>query len=149
MNAALVALVALLMRVWVSEHGWTSELDDAATYHALLRQAGTVDALPATVAQMVDAHSDALENRPWLRELTADCVQPAHWPADRNWLPVVCVLMVQRAQDALAGKLRDPCKGRADQWRTRKSKALRSAIRRGYKRVGCGKTLNVFLMEPK
>jgi len=146
MNAA---LVALLLRVWVAEHGWSAELDDAATYHVLLRHAGTVEALPATVAQMVDAHSNAIATRPWLAELTADCAQPEHWPANRNWLPVVCVLMVQRAQDALAGKLRDPCHGRADQWRARKSKALRSALKRGYRRVGCGKTVNAFLREPK
>lgn len=146
MNAA---LVALLMRVWVAEHGWTAELDEAATYHVLLRHSnGNVEHLPETIFGMVDAHSNALANRPWLRELDPDCRQPEHWPANREWLPVVCVLMVQRAQDALAGRLRDPCKGRADQWRARKSKALRSALKRGYRRVGCGRTVNAYLKEP-
>ena len=146
MNAA---LVALLMRVFVAEHGWTSELDDAASYHVLLRHAGTVDALPAVVERMVDAHSNALARRPWLAELTPECAKPEHWPANRNWLPVVCVMLVQRAHDALEGKLRDPCHGRADQWRARKSKALRSALKRKYRRVGCGRTVNAYLMEPK
>ena len=147
MNAA---LVALLMRVFVAENGWTSELDDAATYHVLLRAAnGNAEYLPEAIFEMVDSHSNALANRPWLRELDPSCKQPAHWPSNRNWLPVVCVMLVQRAQDALAGKLRDPCNGRADQWRARKSKALRSALRRGYRRVGCGRTVNAYLMEPR
>jgi hypothetical protein len=146
-----LALVALLMRVWVAEAGWTAERDHAAMGYTLLRWVGVRgDDLPAVVHAMVDRHSRALDRHPWLTSLGADCAQPTGWPAKLSWgrhVPL-CIALVRRAEKLLDGTLRDPCHGRADQWRARKSKALRSALRRGYKRVGCGRTVDAYLSEP-
>jgi hypothetical protein len=135
--------------VFVAEAGWSSEADHAAIGHVLLRQAarqGTT--LEVVVAQMVDAHSRANDRHPWLLDLGPDCVVPFGWPESRAWTSVACAALADRAYRLLRGEVRDPCP-RADQWRARRSAALRRAMRRGYVRIGCGRTHNAFLEEPK
>jgi hypothetical protein len=146
------ALIALLMRVWVAEAGWTAERDHAAMGHVLVGWVGQRgDDLPAVVHNMVDRHSLALSRHPWLLALGPDCAQPDGWPPRLSWTShrPLCLALAKRAESMLAGALSDPCHGRADQWRARRSRALRSALRRGYTRVACGRTLDVYLMEPK
>jgi hypothetical protein len=142
-------LVALLMRVFVAEAGWSSEADHAAIGHVLLRQAERQGVtLEVVVQTMVDRHSRALARHPWLLSLGPDCEAPVDWPESRRWLPVSCSLLADRAYRLLRGEVRDPCP-RAQQWRARRSLALRRALRAGYRRIGCGRTENAFLEEPK
>jgi hypothetical protein len=104
--------------------------------------------LEQAVAQMVDRHSNALAQRPWLIGLNPDCHEPAGWPQRRPWVPVLCAALADRAYRMLRGELPNPCHGEAQQWRAKRSRALRSAIKRGYRRIGCGDTVNAFLREP-
>lgn len=139
-------LVALLMRVWVAEAGWTAERDHAIMGHTLLRHAKARGVgLEVIVEEMVDQHSNALKKKPWLLELGPNCLEPTDYP--RAWVPVSCAQLASRAYALLRGELKDPCP-RAQQWRMAKSKALRKALRLGYRRLNCGKTVDVYLMEP-
>ena len=146
-------LIALLMRVWVAEAGWTAPRDHAAINGTLQKWVGVRgDTLQAVVRRMVDNHSGALDRSLWLLDLNSECDEPVGWPQKLRWSKYqpLCFALAHRAERALAGRLPDPCHGKADQWRAKRSKmkALRKALRKGYVRVHCGKTVNAFLKEP-
>lgn len=138
------ATIALLVRMWIAEAGWAREVDHAAQGHIMLRAAEKSD-LQTAVHNMVDRFSFANTRHPWLLEIDSSCRAPVLYPG--TWPLEKCQVLVDRAIALLQGRLADPCHGKAQQWRARKSKALRRALRKGYIRVGCGRTNNAYLAE--
>lgn len=139
-----MTLVALLMRVWVAEAGWSAAADHAAIAAVLLADDR---GLAVAVERRVDVHSRALARHPWLLELDPACAVPVAWerPA-RAWPAGACMELAARGRQALSGRLRARCERLPDGWRAHRSKALGRALRRGCERVWCGRTKNVFLL---
>lgn len=88
------------------------------------------------------------ERRRWITRLTVACTKPEGWHRGswRDNGQRGCFRLVRLIRDFDAGKVKNPCKGEPDQWRSRKfPKLQRAARRKGWRRIGCGRdTLHVF-----
>jgi hypothetical protein len=98
--------------------------------------------------RLVWAYSNAQADHPWIRYLDASCERPdgykGTWPRDK------CLRVVEFIDLFESGKVADPCMGKADGWRSPKSKALRYALSHGFSRVKCrGGTSLAFVKEKK
>lgn len=82
--------------------------------------------------------------RPWLEGIDTGCKKPDGFPGWLNWRvhQLGCTALVRLVRDHRAGKLKDPCRGRPNNWRAR-GRPSRKA-KRMYYHVGCGRTLHNF-----
>jgi len=138
-----------LLRVLVAESRWNTTRSHAAMLHVLRRFAIRHD-LTATGAadRLVWAYSNAQADHPWIRYLSGSCERPDYykgtWPRDK------CLRVVDFIDSFESGRVADPCAGQASGWRSPKSKALRYALRHGYRRVRCvGGTTLAFVKEAR
>ena len=144
-RAAAQSPETVLVRVWVAEVRWTSERAQAGMAHVLERWAtGKRTELAAAADALVWAHSNPPS---WIRQLEPGCAQPRGWPRRWRWSrhEGLCLALYERAGAFLAGAVADPCRGKADGWRS-PGKATRRALRRGYRRVWCGRVPVVFVV---
>ena len=142
-----VVLITCLLQVFVSEAGWNNPRSHAAMGHVLLRNADKNErSICDSADRIVWAYSNAQADHPWVRYLNASCERPDYYRG--VWDTQRCVMLVKRAESFLKGRVGDPCQGRADGWRSPKSRALRYALRHGYRRVKCiGGTTLAFVEE--
>lgn len=134
----------------IGEAGWMAKRDHAAMLHAihlLQRRKGDRSVLDTLGADIPERAAKYLR-RPWLGELDTGCLRPPSFPAHLNWEGVhqyLCVKVVARVRLYLRGKLRNPCRGTPDQWRARgRPKLLKRIRRKGWARIGCGRTLQAY-----
>lgn len=131
-------VVGKRLRLIVGEAGFGGEVDHAAMLHAFERLAARVgDYGRALLNHIPWWRQGAPPNKPWVAHLTTACDEPEGWPTRLDWTVhrVLCFQAVRRVRDYLAGKLKDPCRGRPDQWRAR-GKPSRKA-RRKWAQIGC------------
>ncbi len=150
-----ISLTDLRLQMLVAEAGFGRHPDHAAFLHAMDRLAKLGG---RTVEAAIRKHISEFAfgwkpGREWIGNLTQACLEPAGWPKRRSWSGGSmhgCVRLVAMVRLHARGKLKDPCRGRPNQWRSRKAKkAIRAALRRGMRRIGCGAdTLHVFLRLP-
>jgi len=145
-------LVALLMRVFWGEARWESAPDHVAIGSILVAKSERRGVtLQEVVRVEIDKWSHATDHHPWLLALGSDCTRPQGWSERKEWPEDKCLKLAARARMVLRGAARHPCPT-ATGWRApqrQNPKALRRALRKGYQRVYCGRTVNVFLREPK
>lgn len=143
-------LTTMRLQMLVAEAGWTVRPDHAAMLHAIGRLASRHG---RTVEDTMRRHVSEFHNgfparRRWIGKLTTACVEPAGWPGHK-WADThqrLCFGLVRHVRLFEAGKLKDPCRGSPDQWRSRRHPKLqRRAARKGWRRIACGRdTLHVF-----
>jgi hypothetical protein len=137
------------LQMLVAENGWRDVPDHAATLHALRRLAkrsGRTE-LEAAELHISEFRHGWRKGRGWIANLSTACTEPEGWPGPGEWgeMQRECLRLVAMVRAFDAGKLASPCKGEPDQWRSRRfPKLQRAAVKRGWRRVGCGRTLHVF-----
>lgn len=143
-------LTDLRLRMLVAEAGWRVGPDHTAMLFAIDRLADRAGAsVEATIREHVSEFSRGFPlHRRWILHLTTACTEPEGWPGG-DWADTAqrpCFRLVRLIRDYDAGRLRDPCRGEPNQWRSRRYPRLQRAARlRGWRRIGCGPdTLHVF-----
>lgn len=135
-----------LTKLMVAEAGWTHTLDHTVMLFAielLDEQESRSDNLLETLELHVQWWSKGYPpNRPWIAGLNTSCNKPEGFPTHLNWQRHQrwCIAIVGLVRAHKAGKLKNPCKGRPNNWRAR-GVASRKA-KRLYYHVGCGRTLH-------
>jgi len=138
--------VLWLARAMIAEADFVSTTDHAALAHVLIRKAERIPGLSiARIARVYcsglgpnDARTPRLK---WVIELNEAGMQPKHWPKDATWeyYRPLWLAAMDRAQNAIAGTLPDPCRGRAAHWGS-----PTDTPPRGLRRIDCGDTANIF-----
>lgn len=140
-------LTDLRLRMCVAEAGFEPVPDHAAMLHSIDRLGRRAGLSPrqAILDHVSEFKNGLPKRRRWIGRLTTACGRPEGY-ARRHWPQRQCFELVRRVRLYEAGKLRDPCKGNPDQWRSRRfPKLQRAAARKGWRRIGCGRdTLHVF-----
>lgn len=149
------ALTDTRLQMLVAEAGLGKRVDHPAMLHAMDRLAALGR---RTVESAIRKHVTEFkrgwpEHRKWIPNLTRACSEPEGWPSRTPWAggPMHgCIRLVAMVRLHARGKLKDPCRGRPNQWRSRKAKkAIRAATRRGWRRIGCGRdSLHVYFRIP-
>lgn len=141
---------AVLVSMLVAENGWQHERDQRAQLFAIHRLAKREGLdIVATVKKHIPELRAGFPrpHRAWLRHLDGSCREPEGWRRGdwhAGWVSL-CSQVAARVRAYYAGKLEDPCKGAPDQWRSRRfPKLQRAARRKGWRRIGCGRTLHVY-----
>lgn len=148
--------VGLRLQMLVAEAGLGRQADHPAMLHAIPRLAARrrLSVQDTIRRDVTEFRYGWRPGREWIGGLTPACSEPAQWPQRLNWAggnQHGCIRLVAMVRAHDRGKLKDPCKGRPLQWRSRKAKkAIRLARRRGWRRIGCGRdSLHVFYEVPK
>jgi hypothetical protein len=140
-----------LAKAFVGEGGWEAQRDWDGIAHVLARRwSQAVGRNPSMrFVDMVRAYCAPLRGkRPkkrrqqWIRALTIEGAQPAHWPAHRvDWADRVGSwrAALTRAAEWAQGEVADPCRGRAFHWGSKSD-----PVPAGHTRIRCGDTLNRF-----
>lgn len=132
----------------IGEAGFTAAVDHAAMLHAihlLSKRRGHASILETLTGGDIPEMGERGYSlrRTWISQIDTSCRRPAAFPRRLDWGGVhqmLCARVVARVRAYLAGKLRNPCRGRPDQWRARNRPKLLKRIRaKGWKRIGCGK----------
>jgi hypothetical protein len=149
-----------LARAMVSEAGWKAELDHAGISHILYRRWKNMrkrwpdmtfeHVIRAYCAGFYVKERSLTPRQRWIQQLIPSPRQPKDWPAKKASWKVHMPLWKaawDRAGRFGAGKLRDPCRGRAWHWGGEIDLPL--AKQKRLVEVDCGNTRNTFYTLPK
>jgi hypothetical protein len=143
-----------LARAMVGEAGWTASRDHVGIAYVLAKRFERIrrrwpdirflDVVLAYAKALGDGRRSLTSRQRWIRSL-GGAEKPVGWPTRANWPRVHRPLWkktLKRADDWFAGKLRDPCRGRAFNWGGYLDVDL--AMRKRLNPVDCGDTRNTF-----